>query len=179
MAALQTLGCKTVMLTGDNEAVAQAVAAQVGVNDVRANLLPAHKFEAVKNLHAVFGAVGMVGDGINDTPALAAAEVGIAVGAAKERGGVASAQAIETADVVLMANDLRALPFSVRLARFTRQIIWQNIAFSLGTKLIFAGLALGGVASLWLAVLGDMGVSLLVTANGLRPLRFESTDGTD
>lgn len=173
VAALQALGCKTVLLTGDNVTVAQAVAAQVGVEDVRANLLPAHKFEAVKTLRAEFGAVGMVGDGINDTPALAAAEVGVAVG------GAASAQAIETADVVLMASDLRALPFSVRLSRFTRQIIWQNIAFSLGTKLIFAALALGGVASLWLAVLGDMGVSLLVTANGLRPLRFESADGTD
>jgi len=173
VAALHTLGCKTVLLTGDNETVAHAVAAQVGVADVRANLLPAHKFEAVKNLRAEFGAVGMVGDGINDTPALAAAEVGVAVG------GAASAQAIETADVVLMANDLRALPFSVRLARFTRQIIWQNIAFSLGTKLVFAALALGGVASLWLAVLGDMGVSLLVTANGLRPLRFESTARID
>ncbi|MBL8044924.1 MAG: heavy metal translocating P-type ATPase [Anaerolineales bacterium] len=165
VAALQALGCKTVLLTGDNATVAHAVAAQVGVDDVRANLLPAHKFEAVKKLRAELGAVGMVGDGINDTPALAAADVGVALG------GAASAQAIETADVVLMASDLRTLPFSVRLSRFTRGIIWQNIAFSLGTKLIFALLALGGVASLWLAVLGDMGVSLLVTANGLRPRR--------
>jgi Cd2+/Zn2+-exporting ATPase len=167
VAELKQLGAQTLMLTGDNDMVARAVAAEVGVSAVRANLLPGDKFEAVKALHAEHGRVAMVGDGINDTPALAAADVGVAIG------GAASAQAIETADVVLMSSDLRQLPFAVRLARFARSLIMQNIAFSLGTKLLFMALALSGLASLWLAVLGDMGVSLLVTFNGLRALRFE------
>jgi len=173
LAQLTALGCETVMLTGDNLTVARAVGAQVGVADVRASLLPADKFAAVKALRDQHGHVAMVGDGINDTPALAAADVGVAVG------GAASAQAIETADVVLMADGLRQLPVAVRLARFARNIIAQNIAFSLITKLVFVGLALSGVTSLWLAILADMGVSLLVTFNGMRPLAFNDiTTGT-
>ncbi len=168
IAGLNALGCATVMLTGDNDSVARAVGAAVGVSDVRAGLLPEHKFAAITALRAQHGRVAMVGDGINDTPALAAADVGIAAG------GAASAQAIETADVVLMADGLRQLPYAARLARFARRLILNNVAFSLVTKLAFVALALFGWSGLWMAVVADMGVSLLVTLNGMRPLRFEN-----
>jgi Cd2+/Zn2+-exporting ATPase len=168
LAELKSLGATTIMLTGDNATVAHAIAAQVGVDSARADLLPADKSAAVQQLRAEFGRVAMVGDGINDTPALAAADIGISLG------GAASAQAVETADIVLMANGLTQLPFAARMARFARSLIQQNIAFSLGTKLIFIGLTLFGFTSMWIAVLADMGVSLLVTFNGMRALKFES-----
>jgi Cd2+/Zn2+-exporting ATPase len=167
IADLKALGSKTIMLTGDNAIVANAVGQDIGVNDIRAGLMPADKVEAVKGLLAEFGSTAMIGDGINDTPALAAATVGIAMG------GAGSAQALETADVVLMADDLRQLPFAVRLSRFARRLIMQNVALSLGMKAIFVVLALVGGASLWMAILADVGMSLLVTLNGMRPLRFE------
>ncbi len=165
---LQALGIQTVMLTGDNAAVAKAVGQTVGVNDVRAGLLPADKVEAVKELVAQYGAVAMVGDGVNDTPALAAATVGVAMG------GAGSAQALETADIALMADDLRQLPYAVRLARFARYIIRQNIVISIGLKLAILLLALSGGGTLWLAVFADVGMSLLVTTNGMRPLRLRN-----
>ncbi|MEP7284294.1 MAG: cation-translocating P-type ATPase [Chloroflexota bacterium] len=164
---LKALGITPVLLTGDNQIVAQAVGQAVGVEDVRAGLLPADKVTAIKELLATYRNVAMIGDGINDTPALAAATVGIAMGAA------GSAQARETADVALMADDLNQLPFAIRLARFTRNLILQNVGLSLATKLIFLVLALFGGASLWLAILADVGISLLVTLNGMRPLSFE------
>lgn len=167
IADLKALGVTTVMLTGDNATVAKTIGRGVGVDDVRANLLPADKVTAIKALLALHGQVAMVGDGVNDTPALAAASVGVAMG------GAGSAQALETADIALMADDLKQLPFGIRLARFARRLIWQNISVSFGIKLAFILLALLGVGSLWLAVFADMGTSLLVTLNGMRPLRFE------
>lgn len=166
---LKTLGMTTIMLTGDNAAVARAIGEKVGVDDVRANLLPGDKVDAVKSLMQTYGTVAMVGDGINDIPALATANVGIAMGAA------GSAQALETADIALMADDLRQLPFMVRLSRLTHQLIVQNITLSIGMKAAFIILALLGGASMWLAVLADVGMSLVVTLNGMRPLRFEKS----
>jgi len=164
---LKALGKQVVMLTGDNPRAAQSIANDLGVDQVQAGLLPQDKVEAVQALRRHFGAVAMVGDGINDAPALATSTVGVAMG------GAGSAQAMETADVVLMANDLRQLPFAFRLAGFTRRVMVENIAFSLATKVAFILLALAGWTPLWLAVAADMGVSLLVTINGMRPLRFE------
>jgi Cd2+/Zn2+-exporting ATPase len=164
---LHVLGRHTVMLTGDNPTVARAVGDRLGLDSIRADLLPEDKQAAVAELRQKFESVAMVGDGINDAPALAAADIGIAMG------GVGSAQALETADVVLMADAIHKLPFAVRLSRFANRLIKENIAISLGSKLLVAILALLGYAPLWMAVLADMGVSLLVTMNGLRALRFE------
>lgn len=163
---LRALGLHSAMLTGDAPPIAEAVGDVVGIADVRAQLLPAQKVDAVRELLTQHGSVAMVGDGINDTPALATATVGIAMG------GAGSAQALETADIALMADDLRQLPYAVRLSRFARRIIRQNIAVSLGLKAAFVLLALAGAASLWLAVFADVGMSLLVTLNGMRPLRL-------
>ncbi len=154
-----------VMLTGDNERTAEAVARSAGVRDVRARLLPQEKTEAVVDLQRRYGAVAMTGDGINDAPALAAADVGIAMGAA------GSDTALETADVALMADDLSALPGFMRLSRRTVSVIRQNVAFSIAVKAITLVLAVFGVATLWLAVFADMGVALLVIANSMRLLR--------
>ena len=150
------------MLTGDNPATAAAVAAQAGVTDVRAGLLPEQKVAAVAELRDRAGAVAMVGDGVNDAPALAAASLGIAMGAA------GTDAALETADIALMGDDLSAVPDTIRLARRTTRVIWQNIVFSIVVKSVFLILAPLGLVSLWLAVFADMGTSLLVTGNGLR-----------
>ncbi len=156
----------TVMLTGDNATVAAVMAQKVGLMDVRANLLPGDKQEAISALRAEYGSVAMVGDGINDAPALASADLGIAMG------GSGSAQAMETADVVLMADDLDKLPFAIRLSRFANRLVRQNIIFSIAIKLLVMVIAFLGYAPLWMAVMADMGVSLLVTLNGLRAIRF-------
>jgi Cd2+/Zn2+-exporting ATPase len=167
-AALQALKAidpriKTVMLTGDNPSVAAQVADSLGqIDSVRAGLMPEDKLGAVQALQAQAGGVAMIGDGINDAPALAAASVGIAMG------GAGSAQAMETADIILMQDDLTRLPDLVRTSRRTRQIILQNITFSLAIKAAFLILTLPGWATLWMAVFADMGASLLVTLNGLR-----------
>jgi Cd2+/Zn2+-exporting ATPase len=167
VADLRGLGQHTVMLTGDNPAVAAAVGQQLGMDEVRAGLLPADKLTALHEVHSAHGGVAMVGDGINDTPALAAADVGIAMG------GAGSAQALETADVALMADDLRQLPFALRLSRFARRLIMENVVISFGIKALFLVLALNGATALWAAILADVGTSLVVTLNGMRPLRFE------
>ena len=165
--ALNGFGKHTIMLTGDNAAVAKAVGEKVGINAVRSNLLPDDKQAAVEKLREEFGTVAMVGDGINDAPALASADLGIAMG------GTGSDQALETADVVLMADDMNKLPFAIKLSSFANRLVKQNIIFSLGSKLLVAVIALFGYAPLWLAVLADMGVSLLVTLNGLRAMRIK------
>lgn len=156
---------RLVMLTGDNERTARAIADQLGMTDVRANLLPEQKVEAVRALLTEYGNVAMVGDGVNDAPALTTATVGIAMGAA------GTDQALEVADVALMADDLTRLPFAVQLSRAARRTIQQNIVFSLGVKALFLLLAVPGLATLWMAVFADDGASLLVTGNGLRLLR--------
>ncbi len=166
VAELRALGVTEVaMLTGDNPETARAVAAQAGVTDVRAGLLPAQKVDAVAEMRDRAGAVAMVGDGVNDAPALAAASLGVAMGAA------GTDAALETADIALMGDDLSAVPETIRLARRTTRVIWQNIVFSIAVKAIFLVLAPLGLVSLWLAVFADMGTSLLVTANGLRLYR--------
>ena len=168
LAELHALGVETsVLLTGDNRAAATAIAQQAGIRDVRAELLPAQKVDAVKELLDQYDVTAMVGDGINDAPALAAASVGIAMGAG-------SAQALETADVALMGNELRKLPYALRLARAAMRTIRANIAFAIGIKLLFLGLVLFGLGNMWLAVLADVGASLLVTLNGTRLLRFDA-----
>ncbi len=162
----QVGGAHTIMLTGDNQAVANSIAATIGgIDEVRADLLPADKVDAVTALKEQHGAVAMVGDGINDAPALAAATVGVAMG------GAGSAQAMETADVVLMQDDLARLPDAVLTSRRAGRIIQQNIAFSLALKGAFVLLTLPGWATMWMAVFADMGASLLVTLNGMRLLR--------
>jgi len=163
LAELKTLrDVRTVMLTGDSLPVAQAIGREVGIDDVRAGLLPADKVAAVAELSAGGQAVAMVGDGVNDAPALARATVGIAMG------GASSAQAMEAADVVLMGDSLRELPFIVRLSRRTRAVVRANIVLALGVKAIVFGLALAGLASLWMAVVADVGASMLVILNGMR-----------
>jgi Cd2+/Zn2+-exporting ATPase len=157
---------RRVMLTGDNPQAAARVASQViGIDEVRAGLLPDQKLAEIEKLTGPDHAVAMVGDGINDAPALARADIGIAMG------GGGTAQAMETADVVLMQDDLSHVPLALRMARKSRQIIKQNIVLSLVLKLAFLGLAIPGIATLWMAVLADVGATLLVTLNGMRLLR--------
>lgn len=161
---------RVVMLTGDSEAVARGVAAAVGISEVRARLLPEEKHRAVRQLEADAGAVAVVGDGVNDAPALAAASVGIAMGAAGTH------VALETADVALMGDNLALLAPTIRRSRATLAIIRQNMAVAIGLKALFLVLAVLGHATLWMAVAADMGASLLVIANGLRALGSPGAD---
>ena len=165
-AVLQTLredaGIHTVMLTGDHVGVAAEIGRQIGIDEVQAGLLPEDKMAAITQLGAQYGAVAMVGDGINDAPALARADVGIAMG------GAGSDQAMETADVVLMGDDLGQLPFLVRLSRRTKATITANVIFALAAKALIFGLAAAGLATLWMAIAADVGTSLVVILNGMR-----------
>jgi len=165
IAELHELNVKTVMLTGDNVHTAQAIAAEVGIDDARGNQLPEDKLQVVEALAAQGATIGMVGDGINDAPALAKAHIGFAMGAA------GTDTAIETADVALMDDDLRKVPAFVRLSRSTAAILTQNIVLALGIKAVFLVLTFTGQATMWMAVFADMGASLLVVFNGLRLLR--------
>ncbi|MEJ2237016.1 MAG: cation-translocating P-type ATPase [Gemmatimonadales bacterium] len=158
-----------IILTGDHEAVARSIAKDLGVSDVRAGLLPQDKVAAVEELKRRHHVVAMVGDGVNDAPALAAASLGIAMG------GAGSPATIETADVALMADDLHMLPYAVRVARLARRLVRFNIALALGLKLTLAAGAIGGVVTLMVAVLvGDMGASLAVTLNAMRIARMKA-----
>lgn len=168
--ALHRAGIKhVVMLTGDNRATAEAIAKQTGIDEVRAELLPGDKVAAVEDLVQRYGAVAMVGDGVNDAPAMGRANLGIAMGA------MGSDAAIETADVALMSDDLSKLPWLVRHSRATLAAIRQNIAFSIAVKLVFTALTVIGLASLWGAIAADVGASLLVVLNGLRMLNRGQT----
>lgn len=162
---LNALGVTTVMLTGDNTLTAERIGDEVGIAVVIAELLPEDKLEQIRQLQAKYGKVGMLGDGINDAPALAKADIGFAMGAA------GSDTAIETADVALMDDDLAKLPTFIELSRATRNILVQNIGAALTIKAVFLALALAGLATLWMAVFADVGASLLVVFNGLRLLR--------
>ncbi len=165
IAELHALGIKTVMLTGDNAHTASAIAAQVGIDEARGDLLPEDKLKAIEAKIGEGGAVGMVGDGINDAPALARSDIGFAMGAA------GTGTAIETSDVALMDDDLRKLPRFVSLSRRTHAVLVQNIVLALGIKAVFLVLTLAGVGTMWMAVFADVGASLLVVGNGLRLLR--------
>ncbi len=170
VAKLHAQGVKTiVMLTGDNERTARAVAAEVGIDEVRAELLPEDKVTAIEELVATHKMVAMIGDGVNDAPAMARAHFGIAMGA------IGSDAAVETADIALMTDDIGKVPWLISHSRWTMSIIRQNIGLSLATKAAFVGLTAFGMASMWGAIAADVGVSLLVVANALRLLRGDKT----
>ena len=168
---LRALGLRSALLTGDNSETAGDVAGRVGVSDVRAELLPEGKVAAVRELSARYGATGMVGDGINDSQALLAAHVGIALG------GNATDVAVESADVVMLEADLRKIPYLVDHARRAKSLIIANVAVALGSKALFLVFMFFGAATLWMAVAADMGATLLVTFNGLRMLRRPPEQG--
>ncbi len=163
---LRALGVEhVVLLTGDHEAAARTLAESLGLDGFRASLLPEDKVTAVHELRARHGTLAMVGDGVNDAPALAAADVGIAMGAA------GTDAALETADIALMADELLKIPYALRLSRATTRNIRANIAFSIALKSVFLVMAIAGAATLWMAVVADMGASLIVIGNALRLLR--------
>jgi Cd2+/Zn2+-exporting ATPase len=165
VASLRRAGLRVAMLSGDNARTADAIATHLGIEEHRSDLLPEDKVAHVAQMQRALGPVAMVGDGVNDAPALATATVGLAMG---RRG---SDVALETADIALMSEDLRRIPEAIELGRAARRVIRQNIAMSLGVKTAVLALALVGYGSLWAAVAADMGASLLVIGNGLRLLR--------
>ncbi len=160
---LKRMGIKTVMVTGDNESTAAFIAKQIGIDEFYANLMPEDKVNIIKELQQQYGSIAMVGDGVNDAPSLATADIGIAMGA------IGSDAAIETADIALMQDDLSKLPYLFELSQKTRSIVRQNIGASLIVKFSLAALVFPGLITLWLAVaIGDMGLSLAVILNAMR-----------
>ena len=166
VAALLALNVGPVMLSGDNSATVKAIAEQLGIHDARGNLMPENKLAAIAELKQRYGVVGMVGDGVNDAPALAMADIGFAMGAA------GTATALETADVAIMDDNPKKIADFIHLSRSCASILKQNIVFAVGVKAVFLALAVGGYATLWMAVFADMGASLMVVFNGLRLLVF-------
>ena len=164
---LNSMGIETVMLTGDNERTAAAIGKRVGVSDIRADLLPEDKLNFIKELRGKYQSVAMVGDGVNDAPALAASTVGVAMG------GAGTDTALETADIALMSDDLSKLPYTINLSRRALMIIKQNITFSLAIKLLALLLVVPGWLTLWIAIFADMGATLIVTLNSLRLLKVK------
>ena len=163
--ALNGMGCKTVMLTGDNEAIAENVAKQIGLTGYKASLLPQHKVEEVEKLLKEKGekdVLCFVGDGINDAPVLMRSDIGIAMG------GVGSDAAIEASDIVLMKDDLRGIPLAKRIAKKTMAIVFQNIVFSIAVKVLILILSAFGVTNMWFAVFGDVGVAVIAILNAMR-----------
>ncbi|MDN4607942.1 heavy metal translocating P-type ATPase [Sporosarcina highlanderae] len=156
---------KAIMLTGDNKATANAIGSQLGLSEVKAELMPQDKLDTIKSLRNQYGKVAMVGDGVNDAPALASATVGIAMG------GAGTDTALETADIALMADDLEKLPYTISLSRKTLNIILQNVSFALGLKLIALLLIIPGWLTLWMAIFADMGATVIVVLNSLRLMR--------
>ena len=164
---LNSMGIETVMLTGDNARTAAAIGKRVGVSDIRADLLPEDKLNFIKELRRRYQSVAMVGDGVNDAPALAASTVGVAMG------GAGTDTALETADIALMSDDLSKLPYTINLSRRALMIIKQNITFSLAIKLLALLLVVPGWLTLWIAIFADMGATLIVTLNSLRLLKVK------
>ena len=165
ISAMKALGVVPIMLTGDNAATARTVGQLAGISEIRGNLLPEDKLKAIEEFQGRYGVTAMTGDGINDAPALAKANIGFAMGAAGTH------TAMEAADVVVMNDDLRRLPETIRLSKRTHVILWQNITLALGIKAVFLLMAIFDDASMWMAVFADMGASLLVVFNGLRLLK--------
>lgn len=165
IAQLKTLGVTPIMLTGDNALTAKTVGHKAGISEIRGNLLPEDKLKAIEEFQGQYGVTAMAGDGINDAPALAKSNIGFAMGAAGTH------TAMEAADIVVMNDDLRRLPETIRLSKQTRVILWQNITLALGIKAVFLLMAIFDDASMWMAVFADMGASLLVVFNGLRLLK--------
>lgn len=169
VAELIAQGVTPIMLTGDNIATAKTVGLQAGIKEINGNLLPEDKLKAIEELQKQYGVTAMTGDGINDAPALAQSDIGFAMGAA------GTDTAMEAADILVMNDDLRRLPETIRLSKKTHNILWQNIILALGIKLVFLILALFDNATMWMAVFADMGASLLVVMNGLRLMRYDSS----
>nr|GGG87914.1 hypothetical protein GCM10011398_37310 [Virgibacillus oceani] len=156
---------QTIMLTGDNQLTGNSIGKSAGITNIKTDLMPADKLNAIHELQQQHGHVAMIGYGVNDAPALATATVGIAMG------GAGTDTALETADIALMGDDLKKLPYTIDLSRKTLKIIKQNIGLAFGLKLAALALTIPGLLTLWIAIIADMGATLIVVLNSLRLIR--------